>query len=132
MPSESDEAKLGQLQSIAKARGGVLLSSAYRGVMVNLKWKCEAGHTWLALPLHVKRGSWCGRCYHDTRRKEQLSDMGLDELKAAVTMFGSQRALARAAGYSLGMVNRSMKGHAPVTKNGAAKIRRAVAVKAAN
>jgi hypothetical protein len=47
---------------IAKLRGGKLLSPVYVNSTTHLEWQCKSGHTWKAVPVEVKRGSWCPRC----------------------------------------------------------------------
>lgn len=55
------------LKKYATTKGGKLLSKEYGGSQVHLRWQCKRGHTWRAMPLNVKRGTWCPKCYHETR-----------------------------------------------------------------
>lgn len=50
------------LQEIAARRGGNLLSTTYRNITTNLRWRCAAGHEWEAIAKSVVRGTWCRRC----------------------------------------------------------------------
>lgn len=50
------------LTSIAKKRGGQLISSSYVDATKKLKWNCKEGHNWLAAPSSIKKGSWCPQC----------------------------------------------------------------------
>src|SRR3989344_968350 len=50
------------MQEIAESREGKCLSEKYINVDTKLKWQCEKGHVWEAIPSSIKRGSWCPRC----------------------------------------------------------------------
>lgn len=51
------------VQKIAKARGGKLLSKSYKSFHKKLKWRCELGHEWEATLAHIKFGErWCPVC----------------------------------------------------------------------
>jgi hypothetical protein len=52
-----------QMQALAKAHGGVCLSTVYVNKRTKLRWRCAEGHEWDALPGSVKHmGSWCPAC----------------------------------------------------------------------
>lgn len=53
---------LEDMQAIAKARGGMCLSTYYVNSYTPLEWQCARGHRWYAQPDNVKRGSWCRSC----------------------------------------------------------------------
>jgi hypothetical protein len=53
---------LEEMQNIAAARGGKLLSKFYVNSETKLHWRCAEGHTWEAIPNSIKRGSWCRKC----------------------------------------------------------------------
>jgi len=46
----------------AEGRGGRCLSENYVKKDSKLKWECSAGHTWMAIPGSVIRGTWCPVC----------------------------------------------------------------------
>jgi hypothetical protein len=50
------------MQVVAEGRGGVCLSTEYVNNKNHLRWRCEEGHEWDAIPNDVKRGSWCPEC----------------------------------------------------------------------
>jgi hypothetical protein len=54
---------IGQMQQMAKAKGGKCLSDKYNGMEVKLQWQCANGHKWIAMPQNIYNGSWCPRCY---------------------------------------------------------------------
>jgi hypothetical protein len=58
---------IGQMQEIAKSRGGKCLSENYRNTTTKLQWRCSAGHEWIATPHQVKKGHWCPFCAHVAR-----------------------------------------------------------------
>ncbi|MBA3648072.1 MAG: hypothetical protein H0W62_05900 [Chitinophagales bacterium] len=49
-------------QEIARQRGGKLLSSVFVTNDTKITWQCEDGHIWDAIPIAVKRGTWCPYC----------------------------------------------------------------------
>lgn len=55
---------LDQLQSIAKAKGGSLLSRRYDKSGSRYLWQCgsDPKHRWISTASSVKRGSWCPVC----------------------------------------------------------------------
>lgn len=52
-----------QMKKIAKKRHGKCLSNRYVNSRTKLKWKCEKGHIWIALPPNIKKGGWCPICF---------------------------------------------------------------------
>lgn len=51
------------MQIIARARGGLCLSTTYVNSQTKLRWKCHEGHEWEARPDNVKnKNSWCAIC----------------------------------------------------------------------
>lgn len=58
----SKRGMLQQLIDLAVSRNGKLLSKNYRNARAHVRWRCEKGHEWRALPDAVKRGSWCPVC----------------------------------------------------------------------
>ncbi len=68
--------KVEELKRIAKSRGGALLSMTYLGSNTKHEWRCAEGHLWDAIPMHVKRGSWCPYCAGNFRRTiEEMRDI---------------------------------------------------------
>jgi hypothetical protein len=53
---------LGEMQALARARGGECVSDTYVAVHRNLEWRCAKGHTWSTKPMVVLRGHWCPEC----------------------------------------------------------------------
>lgn len=51
-----------QLKGIAISRGGKCLSNQYKNAHTKLEWQCKHGHSWVATPDKVKRGTWCPTC----------------------------------------------------------------------
>jgi len=51
------------LQTIAKKRGGGLVSVNFLGMQKKHRWRCSFGHEWEAKPSHIKNSeSWCPVC----------------------------------------------------------------------
>ena len=54
---------IGQMDEIAKTKGGKCLSTIYVNSKTKLKWECSKGHQWDAMPIKVKNaGTWCPFC----------------------------------------------------------------------
>lgn len=51
-----------EMHSLAEKNNGKCLSTEYVNCKTKLKWQCSNEHIWLALPINVKRGSWCDIC----------------------------------------------------------------------
>lgn len=58
---------LGEMDEMAKKRGGVCLATEYAGSGDPLPWRCHAGHEWMAAPDNVRRGKWCPECWRMRR-----------------------------------------------------------------
>ncbi len=56
------EEKLGECRELARKRSGLCLSNKFLGTQIKLKWKCECGNQWEAIPSSVFRGTWCPNC----------------------------------------------------------------------
>jgi hypothetical protein len=54
--------KLKEMQIIAQGRRGECLSTQYIHNNSKLKWRCEKGHKWEAVPGSIKSGTWCPKC----------------------------------------------------------------------
>ncbi len=50
------------MQKLAKNKKGKCLSKKYVTARSKLKWECQKGHNWKAIPDAIKRGSWCPYC----------------------------------------------------------------------
>jgi hypothetical protein len=52
-----------QMQALAKAQGGVCLSTVYVNQSTKLRWFCAKGHEWEATPNGIKNNDhWCPAC----------------------------------------------------------------------
>lgn len=60
------------MQILAKTKGGKCLSNDYLGCEEKLLWKCSLNHSWKAIPLSIKRGSWCPECYKNRPTKSKI------------------------------------------------------------
>ena len=63
----SKRLKIDEMYKIAKLRGGKCLSKKYINNRTKLEWECAKGHQWWAVPSSVKYGTWCKKCYHQSR-----------------------------------------------------------------
>lgn len=71
----NDKRKLNinEMKMLAKKYNGECLSSEYIDAITKLKWRCEKGHIWEAVPSSVKRGHWCIVCAG--KKKLSINDM---------------------------------------------------------
>jgi len=72
---------IGEIREFAKSRGGECLSNKYVNAKTKLKWKCEKGHVWEAVPNNIRNGQWCPHCSHHAKltigeMKELAKSMG--------------------------------------------------------
>lgn len=67
--TEEQSEKLEQLNALAKARGGLCISSAYVDKESNLLWRCSKSHEWEARPGNIVKGTWCPTCALEGKRK---------------------------------------------------------------
>jgi len=54
---------IGDMQDLAKQRGGKCLSQKYIADNIKLKWQCKNNHTWYATPSNIKKDRWCSKCH---------------------------------------------------------------------
>lgn len=66
---EERKSSINDLHKIAKERKGKLLSKEYVNINTHLKWQCNKGHIWEAIPKAIKRGSWCKTCSNSKKKK---------------------------------------------------------------
>ena len=85
MTRKSPAEYLTQLRSIARERGGRLLSRSYLGDATRLQWRCAAGHDFQQRPTSVKQGKWCRLCGRALAgaKKKAPTEARLKELVAA-------------------------------------------------
>ena len=68
-----------EMQKLAENHGGKCLSEFYDNSDSKLKWMCEKGHIWEALPLPIKKGVWCPVCAgHQILDLEQIQRIASD------------------------------------------------------
>ena len=51
-----------RVQALARARGGLCLSTEYVNARTHLRWRCAEGHEWEAVPSSIVQGTWCPHC----------------------------------------------------------------------
>lgn len=51
-----------RVKAIARRHGGACMSTDYVDAATHLRWRCEEGHEWEAVPGSIATGTWCGRC----------------------------------------------------------------------
>jgi hypothetical protein len=63
------------MKRIARSRKGKCLSDSYVNSTTHLKWQCEKGHTWRAIPSYIKQGSWCPYCKGLIKTIEDMKEL---------------------------------------------------------
>ncbi len=62
-------------RTIAKNKGGKLISNQYENIEANMEWECSEGHRWMATGHNVKlHNTWCKTCSGN-------DEIGLEKLK---------------------------------------------------
>ncbi|MDA8960767.1 zinc-ribbon domain-containing protein [Akkermansiaceae bacterium] len=80
----SKEHTIGEMQALARGRGGECLSTSFYSTAKKLKWRCSEGHEWEAIPKNMlSKGTWCPFC----SGKAQLS---IDEMQAIAKERGGE------------------------------------------
>jgi len=74
---------LENMQTLAQAKGGRCLSTAYVNSTTHLEWECAAGHRWLAMPATIKK-AWCPACKFDQKR------LGIGKMQELAHMHGGR------------------------------------------
>ena len=70
--SEKLRSDISELRSIAKARGGKLISTEYINRYTPLKWECAFGHRWIATTSKIMHGlTWCPICHPRRKQKSE-------------------------------------------------------------
>ncbi len=67
------------LERLARSKGGECLSKQYQNAISKLKWRCDKGHMWMAMPMHITRGHWCPKC--GFLRAANLKRSGISEMQ---------------------------------------------------
>jgi hypothetical protein len=67
-------AKLGELKQIARERGGLCLSSTYKGSKTKLLFECARGHQWRTTPYIIQKGSWCPKCSYPRQKPKRAKE----------------------------------------------------------
>ena len=62
------------LYDTVKKKNGKIVGGVYTGEKSKIKVRCEHGHTWDAVPQHLKRGVWCPFCAGNRK-------LGLDKMQ---------------------------------------------------
>ena len=65
------------MQECAQKKRGKCLSSVYVNNQTKLKWQCEEGHTWLAVPTSVyNNNTWCRECRNKANKNRCANQYG--------------------------------------------------------
>jgi len=83
--------RLAQLQSVAQAKGGQCLETAWMGSEVRHRLQCAHGHAWKVAARKVMgEGSWCRRCAQREHATRMLSEDGLARMQEAASLRGGR------------------------------------------
>jgi hypothetical protein len=79
MKRDRKPVSLEEMRKLAANHGGKCLSEFYVNTDSKLKWMCEKGHIWEAIPSAIKKGHWCPICAGQEKPKlEQLQKIAYD------------------------------------------------------
>lgn len=68
-PKNHYQLTLEVMQQIARDRGGECLDTEYIDSKTHMRWRCEKGHEWMAIPNSVKNHeTWCRQCARSAPR----------------------------------------------------------------
>ena len=101
---------LEEMQSIAIARDGKLLSKFYINSQTKLRWRCAEGHIWEAIPASIKHGTWCGKCGDKRAATKRLAHT-IDEMRALAKVKGGECLSSSYKGIKFKLRWRCAKGH---------------------
>ncbi len=60
--AQDRQRRLEEMCRLAESRGGACLSDNFVDNKTKLRWRCNEGHEWNAIPSSVQRGTWCEIC----------------------------------------------------------------------
>lgn len=75
--ADKKKSSIEEFIALANERGGKLLSEKYINGYTHLKWQCEKGHTWMAVPDSIKAGSWCPACGLQSRSEKRKNPLSM-------------------------------------------------------
>ena len=75
------------MRQMAVERGGICLSTEYKGSTKHLEWRCSEGHVWSAKPTTITQGRWCPKCAAMRRSGPRRT---IDELNALAAWRGGK------------------------------------------
>lgn len=61
------------MKVLAESMGGKCIATEYRNTATKIKWQCEKGHIWEAVPYSIKAGHWCPVC--SNRAKSSIEEI---------------------------------------------------------
>lgn len=78
------------MRIVAEERGGKCISDEYIALNKKLKWKCEEGHVWEAVPSNVRNGSWCPTCARQNQFNRKVPILTIDGMKKMAEELGGK------------------------------------------
>ncbi len=97
------------LEALANQRGGVCLSTEYRGPQEKLTFRCAKEHTWDAIPNSIQQGRWCPICKR--RGPRDMEGDPLDKVKEIAANLDVECLSAEYKGMGQKLTFRCRKGH---------------------
>ena len=64
-----------EMHAIARSKGGECLSATMKNAHTRLRWRCVAGHEWMAAAADITSGHWCRKCAAKSRAALQRTSM---------------------------------------------------------
>ena len=78
--SGSKKKNIYDMQQIAETRGGKCLSKEYVNNKTKLKWQCNEGHLWEAVPSSVATRTWCPVCSRN--KSNDPNNLKIEEMQS--------------------------------------------------
>ncbi|MGD0651725.1 MAG: hypothetical protein ABSA97_11400 [Verrucomicrobiia bacterium] len=95
---------IADMRELAERRGGKCLSQRYSLASEKLRWQCEKGHKWEAVPYTIRAGMWCPTC-GGTQKKT------IEEMKALAIERGGECLSKIYAGIEIKLLWECAEGH---------------------
>jgi hypothetical protein len=70
--NEGYKGTIEELEKIATAKGGKVISEEYINALTPVEVECEREHRWFVRPDSLKRGAWCKKCADTTLKLEEM------------------------------------------------------------
>ncbi len=96
---------INDMSRIASKRNGKCLSAKYLGYDKKLRWQCQDGHSWEAIPDNIIHGKWCPKC----AKRKNFTEEKCRHIVEGLTGLSFPSNRTTLGGYELDMYNSDRK-----------------------